>query len=244
MPLDVGSIQALVETFNAPEIARRREYYDYLLSKGDSEETFEEHLAKYSQIIRVGETTSDAELAALEAALGRPLPDDLREFYKTVGQLRSTMGPIEVPSARELLRRLALPEEWSGHRIRSLGLVDMIVHCWGGDRWEFRPESGLIKAEEIERLNARYAVFGWLNSDPGLEGHHYLYFDEAGRFGTVFFHQEDFDRFYAESLGPMQERSPAKETLSELLVRAIEGFGARWQQMNYDDDWDDDEPGP
>lgn len=213
-----AEISAIVEAFNAPEVARRVDYWNYLRDRGRTDgESLDEHVRRYARIIRAGETATAGELAELEAIAGRPLPADLREFYRDVGQLMAGGSPVQIESARRTLERLRLPAAERPRRLRSLGLVDRIHACWGGAREELEPEAGLLTRDQAAALNRRFLAIGWFTTDPGEEGHTYIYFDEAGRFGALFFHQDDED-FLKASLLPMLEASPARQSLADVLL--------------------------
>jgi hypothetical protein len=218
MNLRTNEITQLVESYNAAEIEIRRDYYDYLQSQEPQTESFEEHLQQYADLIRTGDTATANEVAALETTVGVTFPEELRELYATIGMLRAggPEGRIDLFSVRELTekaQKAAAPH--------PLGLVKMILDCWGEDRFEFNPSKGLISADQIARLDAEYTCIGWIWTDRSLESHEYIYFDRAGNFGTLFYHQDAFDQLYNDSLLPMLEASPAKSALSEIILKAL-----------------------
>lgn len=219
MSLRAQEILELVEQRNAREIAQRRDYYEYLVSRGDRSETLEEHLERYAQVIRTGEAATASEIRSLEDVIGRPLPPELTELYTTIGMLYGhAQCQPEVPSVRSLLQRLGDPSMPRYLKLRSLGLTDMMNAAWSNDRSEFDAETSILSAEELQTLNQAYTCIGWIRSDPGDEGHTYAYFDRDGRFGTIFFHQDEFGEVYEGALVPMMEESPARQTLSEILI--------------------------
>lgn len=218
-------IAAIVEEGNAEEVARRREYWEYLMAKGGETDTFEEHLRRYGMIVRTGETATDSEMGELEQLIGRPLPTELKEFYTTLGMLvgLARTGRIEVPSVRSLLKRLRDHEVRRYEKLHSLGLADMMRAAWGNDRWELEAEGGILTAGQLAAINGTYVCIGWICNDPGEEGHTYITFDRAGAFDTIFYHQDAADDLQEELLG-MIERSPATgtATLSSILARLLE----------------------
>lgn len=218
MTFAASEVLAIVSAYNAPEVARRVDYWNDLRARGrTSGETLDEHVRRYARVIHSGETATDGEIAALEAFAARPLPADLRAFYRTVGQLQAGGTPVQIESVRRSLQRLRLPETERPRRLRSLGLVDRIHACWGGTREELEPEGGLLTKAQADALNRRYLSIGWVTTDPGEEGHTYVYFDETGRFGALTFHQDD-ERFLRAELLPMLEASPARQSLAEVLL--------------------------
>jgi hypothetical protein len=206
------------------EAKLRRDYYGYLQTREPQAETFEQHLERYGFLARIGVGATPQELEELQALAGVSLPPELREFYTFFGELQvSNPGEsaISLFSVPELMRRLRLQGGWQ--RFRSLGLIHMMNASWENHRPELEPESGLLDAEEIGRLNAAYTCVGWITDGTG-EGFHYIYFDRAGAFGTVYYHQDEFDELYSESLMPMQSRSPANSTLSSIVTADLRRF--------------------
>jgi hypothetical protein len=220
MTLKKAEILELVGGYNTRETARRREYYDGLVARGDKSETFEQHLEKYSDLIRTGDTATAAEIEKLSALVKRPLPAELVEFYTQIGKLRGREEGIgiRVEPVKELLRRTGDPSLAPYERYRSLGLADMMRACWGNDRFEFDPKNGEISAAELQAINEKYTCIGWVESDLGVEAHTYAYFDAEGRFGTVFYHQDAFDELYEHAFIPMLQKSSARSTLSDVLL--------------------------
>lgn len=212
MPLQTGEILRWIERCDAAEMKRRRDYYDYLTSKGPQDQTFEEHVAKYAALIGRGGVATAEQIAGLEVAEKTTLPAELHEFYRIIGRLH-VPGVMDVFSVEEL------------RGMRSMGLIDMMCAAWGNDRPEFDPGEGLIQQATIDATNAAYKCAGWIWSEPGYEGHDYVWFDREGRFGTTYYHQDDFDALYEESLLPMLERSPEDRTFSEIILQAFETGG-------------------
>ena len=220
MSLQAAEIHELIETCNAAEIERRRDYHQYLVERGDQSETFEEHLEKFAMIVRTGETATPAEIRDLEGAIGRPLPPELAELYTTIGRLigLSPRGQLEIPSVRRLLQRMKDPSVPAYEKLCSLGLADMMRAPWGNERPELDPENGTVSAEGLEAINQAYTCIGWIRNDPGEEGHTYVYFDRDGRFGTVFYHQDDLEEICESGLLSWVEQNPERQTLSEILI--------------------------
>jgi hypothetical protein len=63
----------------------------------------------------------------------------------------------------------------------------------------------------------------WIETSPWPPGQSSDVMSD-GRFGSVFYHQDDFETFRDEALLPMLERSPARETLDAVLVRLFDGL--------------------
>jgi hypothetical protein len=171
-------------------------------------------------LITIEDKSSAEELKNLENAASVQFPEDLRQFYTSFGSLRcesvNENNSIQVFSPRSLLEKLNNPDSWSS--TESLGLIDMIKLNWGNDRYEFDEE---LKSEIKEAVNNNYTCFGWYYTEDNLESAHYLYFDKAGKFGYVFYHQDDFEELVQDFLKPMFKSSPATMSLEELLLESI-----------------------
>ena len=175
----------------------------------------------YNTLTAPGPAAEDA-IARLRALEPRPLPAELEEFYRRFGGLGNQDNTeshcMELPGPAALADGLAQADEWQ--RIRSLGLVDVIVHSWGNDRPEFEPGAN-FQQPELDALNARYRCFGWYRTDTVGESAWYVYADEAGRFGALYYDQDGFgsvERLLRAMLGA----SPARQSLEEVLCEGVE----------------------
>lgn len=218
MKLRTPEITQLVEAYNGAETEKRKDYYEYLQAQEPQAESFEEHLRLYADLIRTGDIAAPDDLSELERLTGTTFPEELRELYTTIGMLRAggPEGRIDLFSVRELTEKAR-----AASAPHPLGLISMILDCWGNDRFEFDPKNRLITAEEIARLDAGYTCIGWVWSDPSLESHDYIYFDRAGNFGSLYYHQDAFDELYKDSLVPMLRASPANSPLSEVILKSL-----------------------
>ncbi|SDD70768.1 SMI1 / KNR4 family (SUKH-1) [Dyadobacter soli] len=170
--------------------------------------------------LSTGEKGDPAHLAILESKIGRPLPPDLKEFYNTVGNIKSNSlnenNSIDFFSTSYLVEKLDDSDKWE--KIVSLGLLDMIKHSWGNDREEIDE----LSANTRDQINSRYICFGWFRTDDNLESANYLYFDQDGKFGSVPYHQDDFDDLFVNYIKPMLNTSPASKSLEDLIVESME----------------------
>ncbi|MFC4159525.1 hypothetical protein [Chitinimonas lacunae] len=130
--------------------------------------------------------------------------------------------PTELVSFLREVGPVSAGEDWSAFWLRApadleaSGLVDFIKWIWGS-RDEI-DES--YDSEDIEQLNRSYRVFGMQYYDDNQ--HSYLYFDEAGRFGSIYYDQDNFDALCRDYLDPMLNASPADCTLDELVSALID----------------------
>lgn len=216
-------IHAQIDRVNAREMAAREDYFAYLVKKGDQTDSHDQFMEKYASLARFGTATPAADIEQLQTLSTLALPPPLIQFYRTLGSLYggNQLHDLLIYSPEALLK-CSDPEGADWNRIRSIGMVDMIVLSWGGDRPEFDPARGAGLSEtEVAALNANYSVVGWYVVEEG-EGFNYLYFDTNGKFGTLFYHQDAFDELYAEHLRPMLQRSSADEDFDDALVAFVE----------------------
>jgi hypothetical protein len=220
----LDALRDAMERVNRVERKQREEYHAYLRGRGDVDESLEEHMARYARFARFGEPADPATLEALRRLSGPPLPPDLVDFYRRVGAFDGSpsLKGLVLHAPQELLAKSLRNEARPYEHLRSLGFVDMILWSWGNDRFEFEPASGeALPQSEIDALNARYSIVGWRTIDE-TEGFEYLYFDEAGRFGLAYFHQDDFDSFDEDVVKPLLRGEGPSQTLDEALRALLE----------------------
>ena len=229
-------LHAMMNRINSTELASRQEYYAYLLTQGDHEDTLEAHVAKYANFVALGPPASEQSIDALRSMSGPTLPDSLLSFYRSVGSIRGgdRLKGLTLHSPEVLLsKRVSNPQQpWDC--VPSIGLVDMIRWSWGNDRFEFDPASGDgLTQVEVDALNAQYSVIGWYDVFEG-EGHEYLIFDRSGAFATLHYHQDAFDELYADSLRPMMAGAMRDAvSFDEALVKLLVGAEAdEWEDMD------------
>jgi hypothetical protein len=160
-------------------------------------------------------------IALLENQIHSKLPEELGNFYTGFGAIKNRNwnenNCMDIYSIKYLMERLNDPDKWA--RTESLGIIDMIKLSWRNDRYELDDE---LSPSMKTFLNKNYICFGLYRTDDNLESANYLYFDTHGRFGSVFYHQDDFEDLLENHLHPMMEESPAAQTLIELLLEAFE----------------------
>jgi hypothetical protein len=212
---------------NARELKVRTDYFAYLSAKGEQDGTLDEFIAKYASLARFGTPASAVTIERLRLLSGPPIPQSLADFYLGTGGFSGgdrLQGLIIHPADELLAMAEAEVPRWK--RIRSMGLVDMIVRSWGGERFEFDPATGEgLNQQEVDALNRNYSVIGWHVTDDG-EGFNYLYFDAHGRFGMLGFHQDDFESCH-EELQAMLPQSNADMTLDEALQAMLKSAKRR-----------------
>jgi hypothetical protein len=162
---------------------------------------------------------STSEVAQLEANYRLPIPAELRALYQSLGSVNSAEANesdhINIHSAKSMLEALNHTDRWC--KLHTPGLIDYVRYRWSHDRWEL---DEFIDKEKQSKLNANYQVFGIWRGGDILEGAHYFYFDANGNFGTVYYHQDDFDAFM-DALTPMLANSPANQTLEQCIEGAL-----------------------
>lgn len=128
---------------NAQEHSARSDYFAYLTKQGDLTDTLDEFMVKYASLARFDTPASTATIERLRHISGPALPKSLVEFNRNQGAFHSgdRMQQLVIHSADELVAKAqADVPQWDS--IRTIGLVDMIVLSWGGDRPEFDPATG------------------------------------------------------------------------------------------------------
>jgi hypothetical protein len=207
--------QSLIDQRNEPELVRRRDYHEYLVKmRRTGGQTVEEFVAQFADLVRYGVPATEAELAALTERIGATLPDELAKFYRELGSLHDQL--IRIYSPAQLLAYLSDDAAPCEH-LDGIGITHMMRHAWGNDRWEFDAKEGLLSQAEMDGLNSRYRCIGVLSTDY-CESHTYLYFDKAGRFGTIEYHQDAFDDLLQNTLRPMLVESPAALRLEDAVL--------------------------
>lgn len=170
--------------------------------------------------LTTGEKSDPADVAVLESKIGRPLPLDLKDFYNSVGNIKSNSlnenNSIDIFSTGYLSEKLESSDKWE--KILSMGLLDMIKHSWGNDRYEIDK----LAADLRNQINSQYTCFGWFRTDDNLESASYLYFDRSGNFGSVPYHQDDFDDLLTHYIGPMLKTSLACHSFEDLILESME----------------------
>lgn len=172
--------------------------------------------------MQFGEVASTNDIQELEAISNTKFPTELIEFCTKMGDLTTINGDesccIEVNNIAKLIQKLKAPEKYD--KLISMGIIDFIVNSWGNDRFEFVAGEYFIQTQ-IDTLNHKYKCFGLYRLGDMLEAAGYLYFDEQNNFGSLYYHQDYFDDVQ-EKLVEMLEKSPATQSLEELLIFAIE----------------------
>jgi hypothetical protein len=95
----------------------------------------------------------------------------------------------------------------------------MIQYSWSFDRWEFDEGENFSK-KEIDQLNSTYKCIGWHRDDTISETACYIFFDQHGNFGELYYDQDTFHKF--EALKKLLTNDFEKITLKSLLLKALE----------------------
>jgi SMI1 / KNR4 family (SUKH-1) len=167
-----------------------------------------------------GDMASNEDITKLEEKLFIQFPNELKSFYAKLGGLSNKNNLesycIKTDTVSELLKYLT-----SDYIIlKSIGIIHQIEFSWGNDRFEFSKSEGNFTESELNYLNEHYKCIGLYRTDTILESAYYIYYDKAGNFGTVFYHQDDFEAAQ-EILQNMCNASHATQCLEEILVEAV-----------------------
>jgi hypothetical protein len=226
-PTQTTKIIELAQHLNQAARDACSDYYAYLIERAPREDSLEEFVEKNGSTIAIGPVATQEEVQELADFFPGHFPQELQTFFLNIGGLR--LSPLEFYSARNLLDFLRDPSDLVGTPAssspKSLGLLDMIKLSWGNDRFEFDAVNGLIQQTEVDSLNGRYTCIGWFSAAgcDECESNTYVFFNQAGDFGTVFYHQDDFDELWSGSLLPMLTTSPETKKLSEIILHALGG---------------------
>ncbi len=203
-PTHTTKIIELAERLNQAARDACSGYYTYLIERAPQKDSLEEFVERNGKTITIGPVATQEEVQELADFFPGRFPQELQTFFLNIGGLR--LAPLEFYSARNLLDFLSDPSDLAGTPAssmpKSLGLLDMIKLSWGNDRFEFDAANGLIQQTDVDSLNSRYACIGWFSAADcdECESNTYVFFNQAGDFGTVFYHQDAFDELWAGSL--------------------------------------------
>ncbi|GEM_PF-1385651 len=192
-------------------------------------------------IIKIDGKASLQELEKIRSYFVLPLPTELEHFYKEYGSIHNDAGESYDIQIKSVSRHLInLNDKYL--QCHSLGLIDYIRYNWGNDRYEF---DKYASKEDIAYLNENYKCIGSYNKDWGLEESYYIYFDKNGNFGDVRYHQDEYDALWEEHLNEMLKRSPAKESLNDLIFRILDILEPEIinyvQELEEDEEYDTEE---
>ncbi len=145
----------------------------------------------------------DSEITKLEAALGYPMPDTLRDWYQN-------HGPFESEGFQQGVNTVCLmtPAEMLH---RGIGLVHSIESYWGG-----RPEiASTLSPESIDILNRNTVVWGmrYINDNRCV----YYYFHRDGGIGDLYLDQDDLEWTLEEMQAIARNQATTRKRLDTLL---------------------------
>ena len=163
---------------------------------------------------------TDADITKFEKNTGIQLPHELREFYTTLGKMQNKNNfesyCFEI-FPLEKLEEIASPSSPSD----KIGLIEMILYSWGGDRHEFT-SGEFFTEEQLQKINSTYKCFGWYRDDHMLDAAHYLYFSTNGGFNKLYYNQDNFEACEEKLKELLKNTSePAPKTLEEILLEGL-----------------------
>lgn len=158
-----------------------------------------------------------SDIERFQALAGMPLPAELVAFYRHFGSLKNNTQDDNhcfwLPAPGELV-------DWLEDQGSGAGLVSLMRAFWGGDRPEL--DAGThFDAAQLQALDQRFIGFGWFMGDDMLEGAHFLFFDRAGGFGRLHYHQDRFAEARRGLLGLLESGLPG-QSLEALLGQALD----------------------
>jgi hypothetical protein len=180
----------------------------------------------YNTLTKYNKDTED-NIATLQQLSNTKFPDELVMFYKAIGGLYNMQVDdgisINIKNCEMLISDLVTKVNYStrtGTKLASLGLIDFIEYAWGGNRDEFKIESGFFNQNEIDFINENYKCVGWYKLNTINESAYYIYFDREGKFTSILYDQDNFDDTKKE-LVKMQKKSLATDNVENIIKKAI-----------------------
>ena len=181
----------------------------------------EDELTAY--LLVESEPASDEVLETFAKKLGVALPESLQRFYRMIGGLGhlycNETHTISIPTPEKELE--ALSREFGA--TKSLGLIDTINESYDSLRPESEEDGYPFSQEELDTINQRFICFGSYTNSWGFESSQYLFFDDEGNFGSIYFDQNGDDDFSTDLRRIVSSTHP-KFTLSELLAKSLESI--------------------
>ncbi len=154
---------------------------------------------------------SAAEIEDLEVRLGRPLPPELQQLYRSYSGLFIAAAGVVVD-----LTSLV----WID---RIPGAVEAARSSWSEAPWELDPHREVFRQAEVARLNQALLCVGWFRSDEAA--HTFLCVDERGRLAAVTYDRGDVLQFRADLLR-LVEGVVAPEDPLRSLITLLAGLAA------------------
>ncbi len=171
---------------------------------------------KYYRLSVSGPAT-EVQLKQIQKYYGISIPMSLRWFYREIGSISGDADEfvLNIEPVSFLLKKLNEPNKW--FKCDSLGIVDYLRFLWGNDR----PEFDAFDQEKIRFLNENYKCFGHYRFSCAQTEANLLYFDRAGRFGEVRYHEKEFENVWNEFFNDMLVSSQAREDLEHMIIRIL-----------------------
>ena len=238
-PDTVKRFEKVIADVNAEETRLRSEQYAYLKENEDEKDTLQEFLRKYASYARFEEPVSESAIEKMQTLSRMSFPPDLVRFYREHGGFEGgeNLCRLSLYQPEAILRMSKREERYA--RLDSLGLTDMIRFFWGNDRPEIETgnKRAILSDAEIAYLNDHYTVVGaWTDAHSFDEAHHYIFFDDKGRFGILYVHQDEFDIFH------LLKESSADLSWDAVVNKALDQIQADIEeQKQYQDDDDEEE---
>ncbi|MCP2028037.1 hypothetical protein L1276_003205 [Flavobacterium sp. HSC-32F16] len=180
---------------------------------------------EYEEILE-SSLASNEEIQELASYFSLPLPQELINFYTTIGGIESD-EIFRISSAENLIRYMKQRETFSHN---STGIIDMIIAFWANDRPELQKYKFLTQ-EETQKINASFQCIGWITSEEDIdESGEYIIFDKNGNFANLYCHQDNIKAATDQLLEFLKSGLPERtlENVLEELFERAEGNLSRW----------------
>lgn len=169
---------------------------------------------------------SNEEIQELASYFSVPFPEELINFYKTIGGIESD-EIFRISSAENLIRYIKQRETFSHN---STGIIDMIIAFWANDRPELQKYK-FLTPEETQKINEAFPCIGWITSEEDIdESGEYVIFDKNGNFANLYCHQDTIKAATDQLLEFLESGLPERslENVLEELFERAEGNLSRW----------------
>lgn len=222
-------VASFIEQRNQDEMREHTDYHAYLVAQRGETCSLDAYLDRYAWLGRFGAPVPDAVIARLQPVI--PFPEDLVRFYREHGSLAGNerQSGLTIHDLADLDSRRA--EQPGRTQFRSLGLAHMIDYVWGNGREAFDPhsEQAQFTREETDYLNRHYQVVGhWMDARAGNEAHYYIYYDQKGRFGLAYVHQDEW------AIRDLLKASGARYSWDEVMRLAVQKIEAAETALSSD----------
>lgn len=200
-----------------------KSYYSYRIKENIADESFADLWEEYGTHYRFGSVVTEAQISAFQEQHNVEFPDELKDFYKIVGQIINydDVG-VNIMSLSNWTESMA--EQEVGASLRGIGLFDKLGYLWSYDQAYLEPDNDKgFSSLQYKYINERYIAIGSVHIDDN--SNLVIYFDKhdgSGKFSFVYDNQDDnelFEDYLIPMLNPNEKSQ--KYSLAQLLAALI-----------------------